>query len=105
VSSGSYATKAGFREDFKPSRPRGCASVADEPRGPHVYFTGLCRTCGIATTMRDAAGQPRHAPFRQPVAFEVAGSYPAPGVYLATAADADTIRRATGHAELAESPS
>lgn len=75
MSSGSYATKVGFREDFKPSRTtRGCPSLADEPRGPRILLTGLCIACGVATTMRDHDGQPRHAPFRQPARVDLEAS-------------------------------
>lgn len=64
MSSGSYATKTGFREDFKPNRiTRGCPSIADEPRGRDVSLSGLCCTCGVSTTERDDQGLPRHAPF------------------------------------------
>jgi len=31
-----------------------------EPRGPDVFFAGLCCTCGRATTERDDDGLPRH---------------------------------------------
>lgn len=62
MSSGSYATKVGFREDFKPNRAvPTCPAAGDEPRGPAELLAGLCCTCGTATTRRDAAGMPRHA--------------------------------------------
>lgn len=60
--SGSYATKAGFREDFKPTRTVATRpSAASEPRGPRHLLAGLCCTCGTATTQRDGQGHPRHA--------------------------------------------
>lgn len=62
MSSGSYATKVGFREDFKPNRAvPTCPAAGDEPRGPAELLAGLCCTCGTATTRRDPDGHPRHA--------------------------------------------
>lgn len=68
MASGSYTSgRLGFNNTGKPaSSTLACASIADEPRGPAVYFTGLCCTCGVSTTSRDADGYPRHYPFRQP---------------------------------------
>lgn len=48
-----------------------CPSIADEPRGRDVLFTGLCLTCGMVTTRVDADKLPRHLPFRQPARVEL----------------------------------
>jgi len=44
--------------DTSHGRPE-CDSMP-EPRGPDVFFAGLCCTCGRATTERDDDGLPRH---------------------------------------------
>jgi hypothetical protein len=62
VSSGSYATKAGFRQDMKPADVPPCETAGDEPRGPGLLLSGLCTACGRATICRDDAGRPRHRP-------------------------------------------
>jgi hypothetical protein len=59
VSSGSHGQRVGFNESGGPSVRPACVS-APEPRGPGVFFAGLCAVCGRATTQRDAAGLPRH---------------------------------------------
>jgi hypothetical protein len=93
MSSGSYTSPGlGFCNTGKPtSSVLTCASIADEPRGTGIYFTGLCVLCGVATTSREPGGRPRHHPFRQPhpaQPAELTGDYPAPGIYLATPEDA-----------------
>lgn len=60
MSSGSYQTRAGFREDLKPNGGAPCPTARYEDRGPGVLLSGLCATCGRATTQRDSAGLPRH---------------------------------------------
>lgn len=62
MSSGSYAGKAGFNMSGKPTEIPRCPTAADDPPAP--YLAGLCVTCGRATTRRDEAGMPRHAPWR-----------------------------------------
>lgn len=56
MSSGSYATKAGFREDAKPNGVAPCPAARYEDRGPEHRFAGCCRICGRATTHRDETG-------------------------------------------------
>ena len=60
MSSGNYAGPAGFNESGKPNEVGACATVAAEPRGPGVFLSGLCVSCGRATVSRDADGLPRH---------------------------------------------
>lgn len=60
MSSGSYQTKAGFREDLKPAGPAACASAQDEERGPGLLLAGLCVICGRTTIHRNAEGFPQH---------------------------------------------
>jgi len=59
VSSGNYAGRAGFNNTEKPNTEPACDSLP-EPRGPGVFFAGLCVACGRATTERDDNGRPRH---------------------------------------------
>jgi len=61
VSSGNYAGAAGWNNTGKPGQVPVCAQADPEPRGPGVFFAGLCCTCGQATTGRDREGLPRHA--------------------------------------------
>lgn len=60
MSSGSYATRTGFREDQKPNTVPRCPTARYEDRGPRVFFTGCCWMCGRATTTLDENGRPRH---------------------------------------------
>lgn len=60
MSSGSYAGRAGFREDHKPGDVPVCPGAAGEPRGPGLLLAGLCCACGRTTVYRDEAGHPRH---------------------------------------------
>ena len=59
MSSGNHGARVGFNMSGKPSEIPACGTAA-EPRGPRVFLTGLCVTCGRATVRRDAAGMPRH---------------------------------------------
>lgn len=60
MSSGSYQTKAGFREDLKPGGVPPCATADGEERGPHLTLAGLCVVCGRTTIHRNADGHPQH---------------------------------------------
>lgn len=60
MSSGSYQTRAGFREDLKPNGVGPCPTARYEARGPGVLFAGLCASCGRATSQRGGDGLPRH---------------------------------------------
>lgn len=64
MSSGSYTSPGlGFCNTGKPTLVvLPCESAAAEPRGPELLLAGLCVTCGVSTTERDTAGNPRHAP-------------------------------------------
>ena len=59
VSSGNYASKAGWNNTGKPNDAKAC-DTPPEPRGPGVFAAGLCCTCGRLTVHRDDRGMPRH---------------------------------------------
>jgi hypothetical protein len=71
MSSGNHGQKVGFNTSGAPLGVPACESAAAEPRGPKVYFSGLCVICGRAVVRRDGAGVPRHLPGR--VAAAAAG--------------------------------
>ena len=63
MSSGTYTSPGlSFNNTGAPATGTGapCPAARFEPRGPAVYFTGLCHRCGRATTSRDPDGRPAH---------------------------------------------
>ena len=59
MSNGNHASKAGFDISGGPNGLPACDSIP-EPRGPGVFFAGLCVACGRSTIHRGADGLPRH---------------------------------------------
>jgi hypothetical protein len=66
MSSGNHGQRLGYNPSGGPSPIPACQTAAAEPRGSGLFLAGLCVACGRATTRRDAAGLPRHAPDHSP---------------------------------------
>jgi hypothetical protein len=76
MSSGNHGQRVGFNMSGWPAPIPACPTAATEPREPGLFLAGLCATCGRATTRRDAAGLPRHAPAGSSAAAGMNGDSP-----------------------------